>query len=88
MAKKLLIDVHSDTWQSVVESINARLEIARRHREVAGADLRTLDLELGKISAFTKILNLPREQAEKPAEPIKGSGVYVPGHKSTWNKDD
>lgn len=87
MARQLLIDVNSETWRSVVESIDQQLRSSRHRREVPGLDVRTLDYELGRIHMLEKILELPEVQAEKPAEPIRGSGVYIPGHSPTWVED-
>jgi len=73
------VDAASETWKSTRAAIETELVKLRLNRDQIGADIRQLDRDLGGIKSLERILELPAKQAKKPAEPIRGSGVRVPG---------
>ena len=76
------VDTASDTWVSVCDSICVEINKLREQREQSGSELRQLDRNLGAIKALENLLALPARQAKKPPEPIRGSGVGIPGLKT------
>lgn len=77
--KEYKVEPASDTWLSVSDAIQTAIKRHREARDQQGADLRTLDFHLGAIKALEDLERLPAKQAKKPPEPIRGSGVRVPG---------
>lgn len=75
----LRVEPAGETWNSVLEEINKALQGHREAREQSGLDLRLLDSHLGAIKALESLKTLPARQAKKPPEPLRGSGVRVPG---------
>ena len=80
------VETTSETWRAVIEEIEAELKTSRKRREDPSRDLRHLDQDLGRIKQLEHLLALPERQAKKAAEPIRGSGVRVPGMNHSLNK--
>lgn len=77
--KEPAIEPASDTWQAVDNDARKEINRLRKLREDPTADLRSLDQNLGGIRALESLLKLPERQNKKPAEPIRGSGIRIPG---------
>lgn len=76
---ELKVEPASETWNAVVQEIDKAIQGHREAREQTGLDLRALDGHLAAIKALQSLKKLPERQSKKTPEPLRGSGVRVPG---------